>query len=59
VLSVGVEVREGETGDEEADVVDSIEEGDEPGGEYAEEVDRGGSNGVVSATVLEDVVVEA
>jgi hypothetical protein len=59
VPSVGVGGEEGETDDdEEADVVCSLEDGDEAGGEYTE-VDCGGSNGVVSATVLEDVVVEA
>lgn len=44
--------------EEEADVIGSLEDGDEAGGEYTEEVDCDGSFGVVSATVLEDAVVE-
>lgn len=42
--------------DEEGGVVGSLEEGDEAGGVYTEEVDCVGSSVVVSATVLEYVV---
>ena len=59
VLSVGVGGDEGEPDEEEADVIGALEAGVEAGGEYTEEFDCDGSTGVVSATVLEDVVVEA
>ena len=59
VLSVGVGGEEGGPDEEETDVIGSLEDGDEAGGEYTEEVDCDGSIGVVVATVLEDVVVEA
>ena len=60
VLSMGVGGEEGGPDEEEeADVIGSLEDGDEAGGEYTEEVDCDGSFGVVSATVLEDVLVEA
>jgi hypothetical protein len=59
VFSVGVGGEEGGPDEEEADVIGSLEAGVEAGGEYTEEVGCDGSNEVISATVLEDVVVDA